>query len=54
MTTAKNGISHGRTRIQQFNAAKQIEFFESLKQSKFSGQLAIAESQDTSWTFIYT
>ena len=51
MTTAKNGISHGRTRIQQFNAAKQIEFFESLKQSKFSGQLAIADSQDTSWTF---
>ena len=51
MTTAKNGISHGRTRIQQFNAAKQIEFFESLKQAKFSGQLAIADSQDTSWTF---
>ena len=51
MTTAKDGISHGRTRIPQFNAAKQIEFFESLKQAKFSGQLAIADSQNTSWTF---
>jgi two-component system, chemotaxis family, response regulator PixG len=60
MTTAKDGISHNRTRIQQFTAAKQLEFFESLKQAKFSGQLAIsfagsrseiADAQDTSWIF---
>lgn len=51
MTTAKDGISHTRTRIQQFTAAKQLEFFESLKQAKFSGQLAIADTQDTSWIF---
>ncbi len=49
MTTAKDGISHTRTRIQQFDSAKQLEFFESLKQAKFSGQLAIYDSQDTSW-----
>ena len=51
MTTAKNGISHARTRIQQLTAAKQLEFFESLKQAKFSGQLAIADTQDNSWAF---
>lgn len=51
MTTAKDGISHTRTRIQQFTAAKQLEFFETLKQAKFSGQVAIADSQDTSWVF---
>lgn len=60
MTTAKDGISHNRTRIQQFTAAKQLEFFESLKQAKFSGQLAISfagsrnditDNQDTSWIF---
>jgi two-component system, chemotaxis family, response regulator PixG len=51
MTTAKDGISHNRTQIQQFTAAKQLEFFESLKEAKFSGQLAIADAQDTSWIF---
>ena len=50
MTTTKDGISHTRTPIQQFNSAKQLEFFESLKQAKFSGQLAIYDAQDTSWT----
>ncbi|MEM9272674.1 MAG: response regulator [Cyanobacteria bacterium P01_F01_bin.143] len=50
MTTTKDGISHTRTRIQQFNSTKQLEFFESLKQAKFSGQLAIYDAQDTSWT----
>ncbi|WP_144867969.1 response regulator [Hyella patelloides] len=51
MTTAKDGISHTRTRIQQFTAIKQLEFFESLKKDKFSGQLAISDAQDTSWVF---
>lgn len=51
MTTTKDGISHTRTPIQQFNSTKQLEFFESLKQAKFSGQLAIYDAQDTSWTF---
>jgi len=50
MTTTTDGISHTRTRIQQFNSTKQLEFFESLKQAKFSGQLAIYDAQDTSWT----
>ncbi|MGK7895979.1 MAG: response regulator [Xenococcus sp. (in: cyanobacteria)] len=50
MTTTKDGISHTRTRIQQFNSTKQLEFFESLKQAKFSGQLAIYDAQDISWT----
>ena len=50
MTTTKDGISHTRTPIQQFNSTKQLEFFESLKQAKFSGQLAIYDAKDTSWT----
>ena len=49
MTTAKEGISHTRTRIQQFSYTKQLEFFDSLKHAKFSGQLAIHDAQDTSW-----
>ena len=51
MTTAKDGISHNRTSIQQFTAKKQIDFFESLKESKFSGQLVISDTQNTSWVF---
>ncbi len=51
MTTAKDGISQIRTHIQQFTATQQIEFFESLKESKFSGQLIISDTQDTSWVF---
>ena len=66
MTTAKDGISKGaspesnsgayvarqvKTRIQQFTATQQIELFESLKKSKFSGQLVISDAQDTSWVF---
>lgn len=49
MTTAKNGISHSRTCIQQFTATKQIELFESLKESRFSGQLVISDTQDHTW-----
>ena len=49
MTTAKNGISHARTHIQHFNAAKQIRFFESLKESRFSGQLVISDKQEHTW-----
>ena len=49
MTTAKNGTSHARTHIQQFTAAKQIELFESLKESRFSGQLVISDAQDRTW-----
>lgn len=49
MTTAKNGISHARTHIQHFTASKQIEFFESLKESRFSGQLVISDTQDQTW-----
>ena len=65
MTTAKNGTSHTRTRIQQFTSAKQTEFFESIKSAKFSGQLVVSDekssanpavsrgmdkSQEISWT----
>ncbi len=49
MTTAKNGTSHARTHIQHFTASKQIEFFESLKESRFSGQLVISDTQDKTW-----
>lgn len=49
MTTAKNGISHTRTHVQQFTSAKQIELFESLKESRFSGQLVISDAQDHTW-----
>ena len=49
MTTAKNGISHNRTHVQQFTAEKQIALFESLKESRFSGQLAISDTQERSW-----
>lgn len=51
MTTAKDGISQVKTRIQQFTATQQIELFESLKKSKFSGQLVISDAQDSSWVF---
>ena len=49
MTTAKNGISHARTHVQQFTADKQIALFESLKESRFSGQLAISDTQERTW-----
>ncbi|MEM8828214.1 MAG: response regulator [Cyanobacteria bacterium P01_G01_bin.19] len=49
MTTAKNGISHTRTHVQQFTPTKQIELFESLKESRFSGQLVISDAQDRTW-----
>ncbi|WP_019508932.1 response regulator [Pleurocapsa sp. PCC 7319] len=49
MTTAKNGISHLRTHIQQFTATKQLELFESLKEARFSGQLVISDTQNHTW-----
>jgi len=49
MTTAKNGISHTRTHVPQFTPTKQIELFESLKESRFSGQLVISDAQDHTW-----
>ena len=49
MTTAKNGTSHARTHIQHFTASKQIEFFNSLKESRFSGQLVICDRQERIW-----
>ena len=49
MTTAKTGTSHTRTHIQHFTATKQIELFESLKESRFSGQLVISNTQEHTW-----
>jgi len=49
MTTAKTGTSHTRTHIQHFTATKQIELFESLKESRFSGQLVISDTQEHTW-----
>ena len=49
MTTAKNGTSHARTHIQHFTASKQIKFFDSLKESRFSGQLIISDTQEHIW-----
>lgn len=51
MTTAKTGSSHTRTYVQQFTATIQIELFESLKESRFSGQLVLSDSQNHSWVF---
>ncbi|GAB4532162.1 MAG: response regulator [Pleurocapsa sp.] len=51
MTTAKDGISHNLINIQQFTAKKQIDFFESLKEAKFSGQLVISDTQSITWIF---
>ncbi len=47
MTTAKDGISHTSTRIQQFTATRQTKFFESLKDAKFSGQLVVSTQRTT-------
>ena len=49
MTTAQDGTSHTRTHVPQFTATKQIELFESLKGSRFSGQLVIDDTQDHTW-----
>ena len=49
MTTAENGISHTRTHVPQFTPNKQIELFDSLKESRFSGQLVISDIQDRTW-----
>ncbi|RMF22433.1 MAG: response regulator, partial [Cyanobacteria bacterium J083] len=37
--------------IRQFTASKQIEFFESLKQPRFSGQLTLTDNKGVTWTF---
>ena len=49
MTTANNGTSHPRTHIQHFTATKQIRFFDSLKESRFSGQLIVSDTQEHTW-----
>ena len=49
MASANEGTSHTRTHVQQFTATKQIELFESLKESRFSGQLVIHNTQDRIW-----
>lgn len=49
MTTAKTGAGHTRTHIQHFTATKQIELFESLKESRFSGQLVISNTHEHTW-----
>ena len=48
MATA-NEPSHTLTHVQQFTATKQSELFESLKESCFSGQLVIHNTQDLTW-----
>jgi chemotaxis family two-component system response regulator PixG len=49
--TAKDKILNTRIQIPQFTAHKQAEFFESLKQARFSGQLLVTSSQGTTWVF---
>ena len=51
MTTAKDGINQIPRHIQQFTTIQQIKLFESLKESKFSGQLTLSNVQETSWIF---
>ena len=49
MTSTNEGTNHTRTHVQQFTTAQQIELFESLKKSRFSGQLIIHNTQDYTW-----
>ena len=49
MATAKDGTSQTRTDVRQFTATKQIELFESLKETRFSGRLVIYDTQDRTW-----
>ena len=51
MTTAKTEAGYTQTHIQHFTATKQIELFESLKESRFSGQLVISDTQNRTWVF---
>lgn len=51
MTTAKEGISHTRTLIKNFSVGQQRKLFDSLKKSKFSGQIVMTNSQDLVWVF---
>lgn len=39
--------------IKDFNATKQVEFFESLKQSRFTGQLALTGPKGEKWFFYF-
>ena len=49
MTSTNEGTNHTRTHVQQFTATQQIELFESLKGSRFSGQLVIHNTEDCNW-----
>ena len=49
MTSKNEGTDRTRTHIQQFTATQQIELFESLKGSRFSGQLVIHNTEDCTW-----
>ena len=49
MTSTNEGTNHTRTHVQQFTATQQIELFESLKGSRFSGQLVIHNTEDCTW-----
>ncbi len=49
MTSTNEGTNHTRTHVQQFMATQQIELFESLKGSRFSGQLVIHNTEDCTW-----
>jgi two-component system, chemotaxis family, response regulator PixG len=39
--------------IKDFNAAKQVEFFETLKQNRFSGQLILTNPKGEKWYFYF-
>jgi two-component system, chemotaxis family, response regulator PixG len=47
----KNATGNVRQKIQHFTAKEQIEFFESLKLNKFSGQLVISDTHNNTWIF---
>lgn len=49
--TAKEGTSHNRKLIKNFTAVQQRKLFESLKKTKFSGQIIMTNSQDLVWVF---
>lgn len=52
MTTA-NPSSQNPLVIRDFNAAKQAEFFETLKKNRFSGQLVLTNPKGEKWFFYF-
>jgi two-component system, chemotaxis family, response regulator PixG len=53
MVTAKDTPYKSPIPIRNFNAAKQTEFFASLNQLRFNGQLILTTTKETQWVFYF-